>query len=241
MEEQYVCERLGNRRREREALHSQKVLFDGQKMANLLLIANDEKKHYAAIKNLSRLLASSNSDGKRREYFCLNCLQGFHSQASRDKHFEYCVDNVAVMINMSEEHSFVRFHRQYQFKVPFIIYADFKQSSQEETEPDPEAPYMKRINCHVPSGFCPYSTCAYREVKDPLRLYRGKDCVDVFCNHIKEEAKRLYHMFPERPMKHLTQEQWREFNRATKCYICLNDFGEDDIKMRDHCHYMGLY
>ena len=48
-------------------------------------------------------------------------------------------------------------------------------------------------------------------------------------------------MFPEMPMKRLTQEQWREFNRATKCHICLNDFGEDDIKVRDHCHYKGLY
>ena len=133
-----------------------KSRFDGQRMANFLLMANEEKKHYAAIKNLSRLLASSNSNGKRREYFCLNCLQGFHSQASRDKHFEYCVDHVAVMIDMSEEHSFVRFHSgQYQFKVPFITYTDFEQSSQEETELDPEAPHTKQINCDVLSGFCP--------------------------------------------------------------------------------------
>ena len=51
------------------------------------------------------------------------------------------------------------------------------------------------------------STCAYREVKDPLKLYQAKDCVEVFCKHIKEEAKRLYHMFPEMPLKCLTQEE----------------------------------
>ena len=49
---------------------------------------------------------------------------------------------------------------------------------------------------------------AYREVKDPLKLYSGKDCVEVFCKHIKEEAKRVSNMFPERPMKHSTQEEW---------------------------------
>ena len=57
-----------------------------------------------------------------------------------------------------------------------------------------------------------YSRCAYGEVKDPLQLYWDKDCVEVFCKHIKEKAKRLYHMFPEMPMKRLTQEEWREFN-----------------------------
>ena len=51
-------------------------------------------------------------------------------------------------------------------------------------------------------------------------------------------------MFAERPMKRLTQEERREFNRSTKCHICFNDFEEDDMfnyKVRDHCHYTGLY
>ena len=65
--------------------------------------------------------------------------------------------------------------------------------------------------------------------------------MEVFCNHLIEEAKRLYHMFSEMPMKHLIQEEWREFKRATKCYICFIDFKEDDIKVRDHCHYTELY
>ena len=39
-----------------------KSKFDGQRTANLLLIDQGGKGHYAVIKNLSRLLASSNSD-----------------------------------------------------------------------------------------------------------------------------------------------------------------------------------
>ena len=42
------------------------------------------------------------------------------------KHFEYCVDHKVVRTDMPKENSFTRFHSgQYQFKVPFIIYADF--------------------------------------------------------------------------------------------------------------------
>ena len=93
----------------------------------LLLIVDGEKRHYTAIKSLSRLLGSSNSKDGHQQHFCLNCLQGFHSEESRDKHFEYCKDNEVVRIEMSKEGSFVEFHDgQNQFKVPFIMHIDFE-------------------------------------------------------------------------------------------------------------------
>ena len=138
------------------------------------------------------------------------------------------MDNEAVWIDMPEENSFVRFHSgQYQFKVPFTIYSDLEAILQEEEETElygsfiSEDSYTKRINRHVPSRFCTYSRCAYGEVKDSLKLYRGKDCIEVFCKHTEVEAKRLYHMFPEMPMKRLTQEEWREFKRATSTTYAL--------------------
>ena len=86
-----------------------------------------EKRHYMAIKSLSRLLGSSNSKHEHKQHFCLNCLQGFHSEESRDKHFEYCKDIEAVRIEMPKEGSFVEFHDgQKQIKVPFVMYADFE-------------------------------------------------------------------------------------------------------------------
>ena len=104
------------------------------------------------------LLTSSNSEHQRQQQFCLNCLQGFHSKASRYKHFECCIDHEAVRIDMPEPNSSMRFRSgQYQVKVPFIIYTNFKailQSSKDETELDSETPYTREINCHIPSGFC---------------------------------------------------------------------------------------
>ena len=101
---------------------------------------------------------------------------------------------------MPKENSFMRFHSgQYQVNVPFVIYTDFDvflQGSEEETKPDPLSSYTRDINHHIPFRFCPYLTFTYGEVEDPLRLYQGKDCVEVFCNHIKEEAKRLLPYVP---------------------------------------------
>ena len=71
----------------------------------------------------------------------------------------------------------------------------------------PEESYTEVIDYHIPSGFCVNSEFAYGKVENPIKLYRGKDCIEVFCDYISNEARRLYHMFPEKPMEHLTCEQ----------------------------------
>ena len=57
-----------------------------KKVANLLLIAEGERRHYTAIKSLSRLLASRNSRDGHKQHFCMNCSQGF--QYARALHEE---------------------------------------------------------------------------------------------------------------------------------------------------------
>ena len=42
-------------------------------------------------------------------------------------------------------------------------------------------------------------------------------------------------------MAPLTKLQLKEYKRATKCHICLKPFSEKKKKLRDHCHYSGLY
>ena len=144
---------------------------------------------------------------------------------------------------MPKEGSFMEFHDgQNQFKVPFTMYADFESILKPiEPSPNPEESYTKEINQHIPSGFCVYSKFAYGEVENPLKLYRGKNCVEVFCDYVKNEVKRLYHMFPEKPMNRLTREERGEFKRARKCHICFQEFGEDNPEVRYHCHYTGSY
>ena len=110
----------------------------------------------------------------------------------------------------------------------------------ESPNPNPNQPYTNEVNQHTPSGWCVYSKVAYGEVVTPLRTYRGKDCIGTFCNYIKGEVKRLYHMFPELPMDPLTKRQCKKYKKATKCHICYKPFTLRDPKVRYHCHYTGL-
>ena len=108
----------------------------------------------------------------------------------RDEHYSYCINNETVRVEMPSKGSSVEFYDgQNQFKVPFMMYADFElilmpiqgpRCGQCEHNPDPGKAYTTKVNQHIPPAWCVYSKFAYGDIKDPLKLYRGKDCVEKF-------------------------------------------------------------
>ena len=88
---------------------------------NLLMVSEDGIWHYTAIKSLSRLLSSKNSNTRCEQHFCMNCLQGFKQESNRDLHQVPCKDNESVRVEMPKQGSTVEFKDgQNQFRVPFI-------------------------------------------------------------------------------------------------------------------------
>ena len=214
------------------------------RVANLMLITDHNKKHYVVIKSLKRLLSRQNSKHKESQHFCVNCLQGFAEQKSRDEHYVYCRTNEAVRIEMPKKKPIAEYSDgQYQFKVPFMMYADFESILEpiQGASNNPNISSTRGVNMYTPSGWCAYSKFAYGKVTNPLTQYRGSDCVGKFCEHIISEAKRLYNSFPECPMEPLAKSQIKEYKWVTKCHICFKPFSEKKRKVRDDCHYSGLY
>ena len=156
-----------------------------KKQVNLLMIVDGEKRHYTAIKTISRLLKSLNATHKGAYHFCMNCLNGFWTASARDKHYEYCSSNGHVKVKMpTEKEKWLKFHDgQYQFKVPFMLYADFEsilkpvdecyrdRMNTVKTERKDMTSYTEKINTHVPPGWCVDTTFAYGDIPDPLKMY----------------------------------------------------------------------
>ena len=38
----------------------------------------------------------------------------------------------------------------------------------------------------------------------------------------------------------MTKEDNENFKNSTKCWICDNDYVDNDVKVRDHCHVTGV-
>ena len=130
------------------------------------MIVDGEKRHYTMIKSISRLFKSLNATHNGAHNFCINCLSGFLRESARDKHYEYCNSNGHVKVRMPiKKEIWLKFHdEQYQFKVPFMLYADFEsilkpvndryrdRMNTMKAERKGKAPYTEKINTYVPSG-----------------------------------------------------------------------------------------
>ena len=74
-----------------------------KKQVNPLMIEDGGKRHYIAIKNISRFLSKLNGGTRRAYHFCMNCLNGFRTVSARDKHYECCSSNDHVKVTMPAE------------------------------------------------------------------------------------------------------------------------------------------
>ena len=103
-----------------------------------------------------------------------------------------------------EIEKWLKFHDgQYQFKVPFMLYADFEsilkpvderyrnKMNTMKTERKGKASCTEKINTHVPSGWCVRSTFAYGEVPDPLKMYWGKRLCEKVCRIHRKRGKAV--------------------------------------------------
>ena len=192
------------------------------------MIVDGEKGHYTAIKNITRLLAKLNGKTKRAYHFCMNNLNGFRAESATDTHYECCSSNGQVKANMpTEKQKRLKFYDgQYQFMVPFILYADFQSISKSGDEPyrekinrtkagrEGKAQYTEKISRHIPSGWCVHSAFAHGHVPNTLKVYQGRDCVEKLVEYKQEEVKWMYAVFSEKPMIELTDALKTEHKAA---------------------------
>ena len=107
-------------------IHISKETFKDQ--MNLLLITEDEKKHYVLIKNFNAFMYNQTKH-KNKKHFCMYCMQCFSSERILANHVNNCLMiNGNHAINMPKKGEnilrFNNFHKQ--LPVPFVIYADFE-------------------------------------------------------------------------------------------------------------------
>ena len=212
----------------------------------LLLIKDGDNSHYCLVKNLSALLASQINDHKGRRYFCLNCLNGFDNPGSLDRHKEYCYNNECVKINMPPQGTYLRFKNfLYSEKAPFAIYADFECLIKplDNCDPDPNKSYTNKYQKHEPSSISYYIKSFNESVfKSRLRIYtqtkpEDPDAAYVFIKWLEEDVKNIAIL--ENKEMIFTEDEEKQFNKASDCWICGEYLGND--RVRDHCHFTGRY
>lgn len=212
------------------------------KHINLLLISNDEDRHYCLIKNKSALLSSlSKHDG--RSFICDYCLHRFSSLRTLDSHVDNCREHGPQKINMpSIEDKWLEFNKfQMQLPVPFTIYADFECILEKNATclPNPSHSYTVPISNHIPCGYA-YAIVGPdgKLVKNPV-IYRGENAAENFLSSLLDEADKIRTILKTKIPMVFSEVDEENFKTATLCHICEKPLHKD--RVRDHDHLTGHY
>ena len=85
--------------------------------------------------------------------------------------------------------------------------------------------------------------CVYDKLTKPFKTYLGEDAVYNFINSMIEESKYCSNVIKNHFNKELvmTKKYNEDFKNSIKCWICGNDYVDNDVNVRNHCHITGKY
>ena len=219
-----------------------------EKHLELLLITEDENKHYVLIKDFNRFMFNQTKH-EHRKHFCMYCLQCFSSEEVLKNHKDNCIQlNGEQAIKMPDKSNntlkFNNFHKQQ--PVPFVIYADFEAITEKISgcRPNNNKSFTEAYQKHTDCGFGYKVVCCYDDkYTQPLKIYRGEKAVYTFLEYMLDEVKyckRIIKKEFNKPLN-MTKENEEQFQKSDECHICNKKYTADDIRVRDHCHITGKF
>ena len=215
---------------------------------NLLLITENDNKHYVLIKDFNRFMFNQTKH-EHRKHFCMHCLQCFSSEEVLSTHKDNCIQvNGTQAVKMPHKDNnilkFNNFHKQQ--PVPFVIYADFEAIIEKISgcKPKDDKSYTEAYQKHTDCGYGYKVVYCYDDkYSKPTTIYRGEKVVHEFMEDMLEEVKYCKNVIKKefnKPLR-MTKDDEEKFQKAEECHICKKKCTEKDIRVRDHCHITGKY
>ena len=237
---------FGYENKQKYPIHVSKEKYED--CMNLLLITENENKHYVLIKHFNKFMydVTKHKDSK---HFCMHCLQCFSSERVLTAHKENCFQlNGAQAIKMPDKNNnILKFNNPHrQLPVPFVIYADFEAITEKihGCQPNDDKSYTEAYQKHTDCGYGYKVVCCYDDkYTKPLQIYRGEKAVYKFMNAMLSEVRYCKKVMKEcfdKPLK-MTKYDEEQFKKADKCHICEKEYNKTDVRVRDHCHVTGKY
>ena len=163
-----------------------------KKQVILLMIGDGIKYHYLAKTNLSGLL-QGNSSNHRGDFYCLNCFNSYTTKNKLKEHKKICNNHDSCRMEMPKQVILKNNPGEKSFKAPFTIYLDLEciLKKVHSCQNNPKNSYTEKIARHEPSPWSMFKKCSFNEKENKIDYYRGKDCIEILCEKIKESAMEI--------------------------------------------------
>ena len=150
--------------------------------------------HYLAVKSIPGLLRemTSNHNG---DFYCLNYFHAYTTENKLRKHERICEDHDFCYVKMPDEDNNILGYvpGKKSLRVSFIIYADLEclLKKIDTCLNNSDKSYTEKKAMHKPSGYSLVTCCSFDKSKNEQKYYRGKDCMKLFCEDLKDQAMKI--------------------------------------------------
>ena len=161
----------------------------------LLMITDNEKWHYLAMKNLSALLSRIISKHDKDSH-CLNCLHSFSTKNKLKGHKNVCKNHYYGHIEMPKRDKNILkqlcWHRAFTWKI-------------NTCHSNPKKLSTTKIHKHTASGYWLLMHCSFDVTKNNHDYFRGENCMKTFSEYLKNNCNKNNKIWKEE-MTPLTNE-----------------------------------
>ncbi|KAF4528506.1 hypothetical protein B566_EDAN016828 [Ephemera danica] len=225
---------------------------------DLLVLEHGDNRHFAYINNFSRLVSSQLTNHNGKIFLCKRCLSHHYSKETLAIHKRHCSKFPIARIELPQTKEgedgqpikpVIEFKNvEHSEKVPIVIYVDFESylPKVEGCENNPTLSSTTVVQEHIPIsyGFYVVSTLP-NDVMEGIPLdyqtFEGQNAARHFLDSLENISKKVKTIYQRKELMNLTKEEWKDFHRATTCYLCQKSFTKEDYKVRDHCHITAIY
>ncbi|XP_071177928.1 uncharacterized protein [Mytilus edulis] len=212
---------------------------------DLLYLKSGNKSHWCLITDLNRLLYRTKCLGRSHKY-CRFCLSGFTSEHTLEKHIKYCskfeAQHVTYPTKGVDDILTFQDHAK-QLQTSFVIYADMETFCEPMVteEPEDNRTSTTKLTKLIPCGYGYQVVCIDDRYTQPPKIYRGENVSEHFLHSLLDENKRIKAILNNPEPLCMTVEDEEDFQSSTHCHICMEEFTDSTIRVRDHAHVSGKF
>ena len=124
-------------------------------------------------------------------------------------------------------------------KSRLIISGDFDSIlvSENNEKQNPEESYTNKYQKHIACCYGYKFVCVDDKFSKPFKTNLGKDFTNNLVNSMIKESRYCSDVMKKHFNKELmmTKENNESFKNSSKCWICDNDYVDNNVKVRDQC------
>ena len=103
-------------------------------------------------------------------------------------------------------------------EVSNVFYTDFE-CELKKNRFMPEKPYTQKKSKHKPTGYSLVACCSFDSSKTMQKYYRGKDCMEKFCDDLKYQTMKIINYEKKKEIARANEEK-ESYEKQRECCIC---------------------